>query len=361
MDGKSFDDLIRRFCTTRLTRVSALRGFIAAATAAMTGASLADDETDAKKKRGKNGRGVDREGKKGGKGKGGKGKNNKSKKKRGRNKRGGSGNNNNAGGGNRNCPAGQTTTGRIDFDDLELNGEGCALIPFREGDCRCDIDVCFNEDRTEVVSIGDRTTCDVEDASIIVKGGPASTVCRIPEDLPCSAPEVGQGNVPEVSNITLCNVECLVVTTTTKAPTTTTATTKQPTTTTTTKAPTTTTTTTKAPTTTTTTTKAPTTTTTTTKAPTTTTTTTQAPTTTTTTTQAPTTTTTQGVCQHSLGGETGGGCMEACQGSGNCAGACNDFCQPACDEQGNVCTNSNVCDPDCWNNCVYDAAVCGAA
>jgi hypothetical protein len=349
MDGKTFDDLIRRFCTTRLTRLSALRGFITAAVAAATGATLADDETDAKKKRGR-GRGAARkEGKKSAKGKG-KGKSGKGQNKN-KKKHGGGNNKSNAGGGNQDCPAGQTSTGRIDAGQLE-RGE-CTPITFREGDCRCVIDACLSEDGKEI-TLGPDTTCDVAEGSVIVKGGPNAKRCEIPEKLPCSAPLNRGGNVPEVSNVTFCGIACPEVTTTTKAPTTTT-TTKAPTTTTTTKAPTTTTTTTKAPTTTTTTTKAPTTTTTTTKAPTTTTTT-KAPTTTT---PAPTTTT-PGVCQHSLGGETGGGCMEACQGSGNCAGACNDFCQPACDEQGNVCTNANVCDPDCWINCVYNAAVCGA-
>jgi hypothetical protein len=50
VDGKTFDDLIRRFCTTRLTRVSALRGLVAGVAASLTGASLASD-IDAKNKK----------------------------------------------------------------------------------------------------------------------------------------------------------------------------------------------------------------------------------------------------------------------------------------------------------------------
>ena len=47
MDGEKFDNLIRQICTTRLTRVSALRGLVAGAVAALTGATLASDDTDA--------------------------------------------------------------------------------------------------------------------------------------------------------------------------------------------------------------------------------------------------------------------------------------------------------------------------
>jgi hypothetical protein len=71
MDGKTFDDLIRRFCTIRLTRVSALRGLVTGAATALTGAALASDETDAKKKGGK-GRQKSSKGKSGRKKKGGK-------------------------------------------------------------------------------------------------------------------------------------------------------------------------------------------------------------------------------------------------------------------------------------------------
>ena len=53
MDGEKFDDLLKRLCTTRLTRISALRGLVAGAAAALTGATLASDETDARKKGGK--------------------------------------------------------------------------------------------------------------------------------------------------------------------------------------------------------------------------------------------------------------------------------------------------------------------
>jgi hypothetical protein len=81
MDGEKFDDLIRQFCTTRLTRLSALRGLVAGAAAALTGATLASDDTDAKgKKRGNAQRGGGKKGKaqrSGGNKKGGKGRNNK--------------------------------------------------------------------------------------------------------------------------------------------------------------------------------------------------------------------------------------------------------------------------------------------
>ncbi len=54
MDGKNFDDLVKQFSTTRLTRWAALRGFVAGAAAALTGASLfADDAEGQNRRRGK--------------------------------------------------------------------------------------------------------------------------------------------------------------------------------------------------------------------------------------------------------------------------------------------------------------------
>ncbi len=64
-------------------------------------------------------------------------------------------------------------------------------------------------------------------------------------------------------------------------------------------------------------------------------------------------------CQHSLGGASGGGCMEACQSG--CGAACNDFCgaNPGpCNCQGNFCRCEAVCDPANWNNCVYVGPNC---
>ena len=54
MDGERFDDLVKKFCTTRLTRLSALRGLAGGAAAVLTGAVLASDETEAKKAHGQN-------------------------------------------------------------------------------------------------------------------------------------------------------------------------------------------------------------------------------------------------------------------------------------------------------------------
>ncbi len=55
MDGERFDDLIRRMSAIRLTRGSTLRGLVAGAAAALTGATLAADDTDAKNKHHKKG------------------------------------------------------------------------------------------------------------------------------------------------------------------------------------------------------------------------------------------------------------------------------------------------------------------
>src|SRR3954453_16184021 len=55
MDGEKFDDIIKRLFTIRLTRGNTLRGLAAGAAAALTGATLAEDETDAKGKHHKSG------------------------------------------------------------------------------------------------------------------------------------------------------------------------------------------------------------------------------------------------------------------------------------------------------------------
>jgi hypothetical protein len=46
MDDKRFDDLVKRLCTTRLTRVSMIRGLAAGTVAALTGARLASQSGD---------------------------------------------------------------------------------------------------------------------------------------------------------------------------------------------------------------------------------------------------------------------------------------------------------------------------
>src|SRR5687768_3721735 len=90
MDGQKFDELVKQFCTTRLTRLSALRGLVAGVAATVTGSTLIADDADAKKGRGgakaenkKKGRGAQDEGKGGKKGgaKKGRGKKGGSKKK----------------------------------------------------------------------------------------------------------------------------------------------------------------------------------------------------------------------------------------------------------------------------------------
>src|SRR5215218_5808419 len=59
MDGENFDDLLKKVCTTRLTRLGMLRGLAAGAMAALAGSAVGSDDADAKKGGGK--------GKKGGK------------------------------------------------------------------------------------------------------------------------------------------------------------------------------------------------------------------------------------------------------------------------------------------------------
>jgi len=47
MDGEKFDDLLKKVCTTRLTRLGALRGLAVAAVAAVTGSALVADDASA--------------------------------------------------------------------------------------------------------------------------------------------------------------------------------------------------------------------------------------------------------------------------------------------------------------------------
>src|SRR5215212_10187017 len=83
MDGEKFDELIRKLTTIRLTRLSALRGMVAGAAAAVTGASVLEDaEAKKAKKKAK----ADA---KGGNHKGGKGGSHKGEKKGGSKRKGG--------------------------------------------------------------------------------------------------------------------------------------------------------------------------------------------------------------------------------------------------------------------------------
>jgi hypothetical protein len=50
MDGQKFDELIKQFCTTRLTRWGALRGLVAGVATTVAGSALLADDADAKKK-----------------------------------------------------------------------------------------------------------------------------------------------------------------------------------------------------------------------------------------------------------------------------------------------------------------------
>ena len=50
MDGERFDDLVKRFCTTPITRLSALRGLAGGAVAALAGGLLVTADLEAKGK-----------------------------------------------------------------------------------------------------------------------------------------------------------------------------------------------------------------------------------------------------------------------------------------------------------------------
>src|SRR5690242_12197874 len=51
MDGRQFDQIVKQFCTTPLTRWSALRGLMAGLVAALTGLSIFEGDGEAKNKK----------------------------------------------------------------------------------------------------------------------------------------------------------------------------------------------------------------------------------------------------------------------------------------------------------------------
>src|SRR5215203_4935753 len=53
MDGENFDDLLKKVCTTRLTRLGMLRGLAAGAVAALAGSAVGSDDAVAGKGGGK--------------------------------------------------------------------------------------------------------------------------------------------------------------------------------------------------------------------------------------------------------------------------------------------------------------------
>jgi hypothetical protein len=187
MDGEKFDDLIRKLCTTRLTRLGALRGLAVGAAAVLTGATLASDETDAKSKKKK----------KGGAKKGGA--------KKGAQKGGQSG--------------GPSLRVAVVGTDVEYTGQGRGCNPDAEA-CVCDAPdsdtvccttaKCDGEDegtmQFNVLQVGDGTTA----VSITVLGttypceqqGQSSTwLCDVPlVDLNslCDGDTCGQANCPDV-------------------------------------------------------------------------------------------------------------------------------------------------------------------
>jgi hypothetical protein len=66
-----------------------------------------------------------------------------------------------------------------------------------------------------------------------------------------------------------------------------------------------------------------------------------------------------GTCHHSIGGDTGEGCMGACQASGSgCGSACNRQCNTLCPVQpgggdDRQCTSTAACDSGKWQDCTF--------
>jgi hypothetical protein len=191
MDGEQFDDILRRFCTTRITRVDTLRGLVAGAAAALTGSALVSDDADAKK--GGKGRGhkdknhgrddkgkAQAEGKKGKKkGKKGKGKN------KGKNK------GNGGGGGGTNQPTratARTTTCSVPSSQTLVKGNvnacpdgsggfavnitsGCQTFTGPGG---CKLEACVTDGKLSVHPVAGSLACTF--TTLVVKGGPDAIV-----------------------------------------------------------------------------------------------------------------------------------------------------------------------------------------
>jgi hypothetical protein len=212
MDGQKFDELIKQFCTTRLTRWSALRGLVAGVATTVTGSALLSEDAEAKKGRGARaenkkdgggkdehkGRGAQAEGKGGKKG-GGK----KSGGKKGAKKKGGQGGNagTSQGGGEKSRVASQvacstpsnsqTVTGNVSCpggedlkDDTPPAANECSTIT---DPCGCTIRYCVGADGRSV-SFGPapgEPACTV--SQVIVKGGPDSQVYTFNGGAQCAA------------------------------------------------------------------------------------------------------------------------------------------------------------------------------
>jgi hypothetical protein len=184
MDGEKFDDLLKRFCTTRLTRLDALRGLVAGAAAALTGASIGSDDAEAKnKKKGaaKQG-GVKAQGKKKKKGK-------------------------------PSTPGGNVTcAGGLKVDSGQFQAGKCGNVKHSSSDCECTIRWCVSADG-KTLSFGPaegEVPCLV--GKVIVKGGPASEVYEFDPPVTSAdglvSPDLDNGNTPEISHFTFCDIEC---------------------------------------------------------------------------------------------------------------------------------------------------------
>ena len=185
MDGEKFDALLKRMCTTRLTRLDALRGLVAGAAAAVTGASLGSNETKAQKKKKKGGvKAQNKKTKKGGRG-----------------------------GGKPTNPGGNITcAGGLKVDSGQFKAGTCGNVKHSSSGCECTIRWCVSADG-KTLSFGPaqgEVSCLV--GRVIVKGGPASEDYTFNPPVSSAdgliSPELDNGNLPEISHFTFCDIEC---------------------------------------------------------------------------------------------------------------------------------------------------------
>jgi hypothetical protein len=187
MDGEKFDDLLKRLCTTRLTRISALRGLVAGAAAALTGAAIASDETDAKKKRGGAKKGAAKKGRKG-----------KS---------------------SQRVRAQQVEDCGTDVPDpreerfpggeppagcrrINNPSDGCQIVT---ANCGCQVEFCVQGDTVSFGPVEGETACLVR--RVAVKGGPNQNVYTFDPPV-CCAEGLTTPDGQEVSHFDFCDLEC---------------------------------------------------------------------------------------------------------------------------------------------------------
>lgn len=210
MEPNTFDDIIKRACTTRLTRLDTLRGLAAGAFAAVSGATFANLDADAKKKKRKS------------KGKG-KSKNKKTSSSRDQVLR----SLDSSGTCTPKCteptktqqrfPGGPPAAGCFRIggsgDKFQLPTNGC--VTYTDPSCGCSTEFCVAPDRDGkpgTLSFQPKGDVGCTVSKVTVKGGTDQIVYTFDPATLCGsgliAPKNNGGNVAAISHIDVCGVGC---------------------------------------------------------------------------------------------------------------------------------------------------------